>query len=141
MAPTIASARNTPIVDVGPTAKLCPFRPKLISEQPTTTLQLLETQFLQSIQRENIITKDEEARNLRVQLLLQKEENEDLLEQLAFEDDRIDALEIDQAELQAHIERIESDAQEQQAELRLKEHELATLKVRGLSWVVSIGQG
>ena len=73
----------------------------------------------------------EKARQLRVQLLLLEDDNDDLHAQLAQDDDRIDDLERRCQELQEALEACESKLESAQGDLRIKSREIETLKVRG----------
>jgi hypothetical protein len=95
-------------------------------------MQFLEFGYLDSLQKEDSIVKDENARRLRLRILLLEEENNELHEQLALEDDRVDGLECERIELQAQIEQAELDAQHFQGELRVKDRELTNAKVKEL---------
>ena len=73
----------------------------------------------------------EKARQLRVQLLLLEDDNDDLHAQLAQDDDRIDNLERRSQELQEALKACESKLESAQGDLRIKSREIETLKVRG----------
>ena len=73
----------------------------------------------------------ERVRQLRVQLLLLEDDNDDLHAQLAQDDDRIDDLERRSRELQEALEACESKLESAQGDLRIKSREIETLKVRG----------
>jgi len=94
---------------------------------------------LDSLKNEDSIVKDETARRLRLQILILEEENDELHEQLALEDDRVDVLECERIELQAQIEQAELDTQNYHAELRVKDRELANAKVDTviLAWIIT----
>lgn len=73
----------------------------------------------------------EKVRQLRVQLLLLEDDNDDLHAQLAQDDDRIDDLQTHNEELQEALEACESKLESTQGDLRIKSREIETLKVRG----------
>jgi hypothetical protein len=66
---------------------------------------------------------------LRLRILLLEGENDELHEQLALADDRIDVLEQESEELQGQYEQIQEDAHHHESELRVQTRELNNLKV------------
>ncbi|KAI9836835.1 MAG: hypothetical protein M1819_001000 [Sarea resinae] len=75
-----------------------------------------------------IICEQEETRRIRVRLLLLEDENDDLRDQLAQDDDRIDELERSLDDLRAELDEREADLQRAQTDLRAKTRESDTLK-------------
>ena len=75
------------------------------------------------------IIKDEDARRLRLRILLLENENEDLHEQLAVADDRIDGLEQEGDEVRAELDNTRDDLQRQEQESRIQARELNIMKV------------
>lgn len=90
----------------------------------------LELAYQETIRKSDFIIQDEAARRLRLQILLLEDENDELHEQLAIEDDRLDELEQDCAELQRQVEQAEVTSHRYEKELRMKARELSNLKVK-----------
>ena len=84
------------------------------------------------MRKADFIIKDEGSRRLRLRILLLESENDDLHEQLALADDRIDILEQDCEKVRAEQEHAEADACRYENELRVQTRELSNLKVRRL---------
>jgi chromosome segregation ATPase len=76
-----------------------------------------------------LIIKDEGARRLRLRILMLENENDDLHEQLALGDDRIDVLEQENQEIRSQLDRAQEDVLRQENELRTQSRELNNLKV------------
>ena len=96
--------------------------------------QLLDTRSLElayekSLRQTNIIYEIESARQLRVRILLLEDENDDLHEQLALGDNRIDILERSVQDVQDQLEIAGESLQRVQSDLRMKTREVETLKV------------
>lgn len=81
------------------------------------------------MRKTDLIIKDEDARRLRLRILLLENENDDLHEQLVFSDDRIDGLEQEGNEARAELDDTRDDMQRQEAEFRSKTRELNLMKV------------
>jgi hypothetical protein len=62
-------------------------------QQHLSKAQCLEIAYQETLRSTDMIIKDEGARRLRLQILMLENENDDLHEQLALGDDRIDVLE------------------------------------------------
>jgi uncharacterized coiled-coil DUF342 family protein len=77
----------------------------------------------------DLIIKDEGARRLRLRILLLENENDDLHEQLAIADDRIDGLEQESDEVRTELENSREDLNRRESELRSQTRELKNLKV------------
>lgn len=89
----------------------------------------LELAYQETVRKSDFIIQDEAARRLRLRILLLEDENDELREQLAIEDDRLDELEQDCAELQRQVEQAETASHRYETELRMKARELNNLKV------------
>lgn len=85
--------------------------------------------YRESIQKSDIIVHDEEARRLRLQILLLENEKDDLRERLALDDERIDILEEERDKLQLELQIRQEDASRYSNELRSKDREVNNLKV------------
>lgn len=86
--------------------------------------------YQEALLKTDLIVKDESARRLRLRILLLENENDELHEQLALADDRIDALEQEGEDLRIHLEETQEDARRHESELRLQARELNNLKVK-----------
>jgi predicted RNase H-like nuclease (RuvC/YqgF family) len=98
----------------------------------------LELAYQETIRKSDFIVQDEAARRLRLRILLLEDENDELHEHLAIEDDRIDELEQDCAELQRQVEHAENTSLRYETELRMKARELNNLKVRLLIRIIRL---
>ncbi|KAI9724947.1 MAG: hypothetical protein M1812_000223 [Candelaria pacifica] len=96
--------------------------------QQSLKIKSLELAYEQSMQRVDISYKEEEARQLRVGILLLEDENDDLHDQLTQDDDRIDNLERCVDEGRERILEVETRLQCAQGELRTKTRELDVAK-------------
>jgi uncharacterized coiled-coil DUF342 family protein len=85
--------------------------------------------YRESLLKTELIIKDEASRRLRLRILLLEGENDDLHEQLALADDRIDVLEQEGEELRGQFEEAQEGARNQETELRAQARELNNLKV------------
>lgn len=85
--------------------------------------------YAESLRKSEFIAKDEGARRLRLQVLLLEAENDDLHEQLAIEDDRIDELERETEDLQRQLDNREAQSRRDENEMRLQTRELNNMKV------------
>lgn len=101
----------------------------LTRSQHLTKSQVLEMAYQESLRKSDVIIKDESARRLRLRILLLENENDDLHEQLALADDRIDGLEQATEELQGQYDQAQEDARLQESNLRVQTRELYNLKV------------
>ena len=86
--------------------------------------------YQEALQNTELIVKDEAARRLRVRILLLENETEDLNEQLAMEEDRIDLLEQEGDGLRVQLEHSEEETRRQESDLRVQTRELHNLRVR-----------
>jgi hypothetical protein len=89
----------------------------------------LELAYQEALLKSDLTVKDEGARRLRLRILLLEGENDDLHEQLALADDRIDMLEQEGEELRGQFEHAQEDAHHHESELRVQTRELNNLKV------------
>lgn len=89
----------------------------------------LEQAYQESIRNSDLINKDEAARRLRLRILLLEDENDELHEQLAIADDRIDGLEQECSELRKQLDKAEIETRRRETELRARARELSNLKV------------
>jgi chromosome segregation ATPase len=103
--------------------------------QHFTKSQALELAYRETLLKTDLIVKDEAVRRLRLRILLLEGENDDLHEQLALADDRIDVLEQESEELRAQLEETQENARLQETELRAQTRELNNLKVRWIEVV------
>lgn len=79
-----------------------------------------------------VIIQDETERRLRVQILLLEHDNDDLQEQLAHGDDRIDELEQEGEDLKSQLEEARESVSYLETEMRTQVRELGNLRVRGV---------
>jgi chromosome segregation ATPase len=99
------------------------------SYQHITKSQGLEMAYQEALWSADLIIKDESARRLRLRILLLENENNELHEQLALADDRIDGLEQEGEDIRAQLEVAQEDSGRHEAELRIQTRELKNLKV------------
>jgi chromosome segregation ATPase len=85
--------------------------------------------YRETLRNAELIIKDEGARRLRLRILMLENENDDLHEQLALGDDRIDVLEQENQEIRSQLDRAQEDVLRQENELRTQSRELNNLKV------------
>ena len=100
-------------------------------QQHLSKAQCLEMAYQETLRNTDIIIKDEGARRLRLRILMLENENDDLYEQLALGDDRIDALEQEREELRGQLQQALEDVSRQETEIRTQTRELQNLKVSG----------
>ncbi len=98
-------------------------------EQHLTKSQALEMGYRDTLRKSELIVKDEGVRRLRFRILLLESENDDLHEQLALADDRIDGLEQEGEELRGKFDQAQEDSRRHETELRGQTRELNNLKV------------
>lgn len=101
----------------------------MTSKQHLTKSQVLEMAYQETLRSTDMIVKDESARRLRLRILLLENENDELHEQLALADDRIDGLEHEGDELRSNLEVTQEDSDRHETELRNQTRELKNLKV------------
>lgn len=94
----------------------------------------LELAYEKSLHEHNIAQESEEHRRLRVQLLLLESDKDDLLAQIAEDDDYLHRAEADQNALKERSKQMEARLKNSQGELRVKTREIETLKVYGTCW-------
>jgi chromosome segregation ATPase len=75
------------------------------------------------------IVKDEAARRLRLRIILLENENDELHEQLAVGDERIDVAEQEIEELYEKLRLAQDDLSQKEAEMRSQAREVGNLKV------------
>jgi chromosome segregation ATPase len=85
--------------------------------------------YRETLRNAELIIKDEGSRRLRLRILMLENENDDLHEQLALGDDRIDVLEQENQEIRSQLDRAQEDVLRQENELRTQSRELNNLKV------------
>ncbi|TVY58810.1 hypothetical protein LCER1_G000565 [Lachnellula cervina] len=88
----------------------------------------LEVAYQEALRNTDSIVKDEAARRLRLRILMLENENDDLHEQLALGDDRIDVLEQEGDELREQLERAQDETQRHEADARVQTRELNNLR-------------
>jgi hypothetical protein len=103
----------------------------LTVQQHLSKAPCLEMAYQETLRNTDIIIKDEGARRLRLRILMLENENDDLHEQLALGDDRIDVLEQESEELRGQLGQAQEDVCRQEAELRTQARELQNVKVGG----------
>ncbi|TVY45099.1 hypothetical protein LOCC1_G002920 [Lachnellula occidentalis] len=92
------------------------------------TASSLEVAYQEALRNTDSIVKDEAARRLRLRILMLENENDDLHEQLALGDDRIDILEQEGDELREQLERAHDETQRHEADARVQTRELNNLR-------------
>ncbi|TVY81503.1 hypothetical protein LSUE1_G001212 [Lachnellula suecica] len=97
-------------------------------ESHLSKTQSLEAAYQEALRNTDMIVKDEGARRLRLRILMLENENDDLHEQLALSDDRVDVLEAQGDELREQLERVEDDAQRHEADARVQARELSNVR-------------
>lgn len=102
------------------------MRKQLQRALQTTTLELNLARSTHSVE---IVSKDEDIRKLRFQLLLLEDENDGLHEQLQAEDVRMEELEQSLDDALARSEQKEAELQTVFNELRMKTREMEITKV------------
>ena len=93
-------------------------------------IQCLESAYEATLHNADSITKDEGTRRLRLQIWLLEDENDELHEELALDDDRIEALEQDSEDLRTQLEHALEEASRHESALRVQTRELNIMKVR-----------
>lgn len=97
--------------------------------QQTLENLVLEMTYEKACRREEAIYDGEIARQLRVQLLLLEDENEDLHAQLKHNVELMVELEQSEQELQEDLETWAGNLESAQGDLRIRNREIETLKV------------
>lgn len=90
--------------------------------------------YQETLRNADMIIKDEGARRLRLRILMLENENDDLHEQLALGDDRLDVLEQESEELRGQLGLAQEETCRQEAELRTQARELQNLKASDILW-------
>jgi peptidoglycan hydrolase CwlO-like protein len=88
--------------------------------------------YQETLRDADMIIKDEGARRLRLRIIMLENENDDLHEQLALGDDRIDVLEQESEELRGQLGHAQEDVYRQEAELRTQAREFQNLKASSI---------
>lgn len=83
----------------------------------------------EALRNTDSVVRDEDSRLLRLRILMLEHENDDLQEQLALGDDRMDNLEQDCDDLRLRLEQAQEDATRRENEGRLLNRELNNVKV------------
>jgi peptidoglycan hydrolase CwlO-like protein len=86
----------------------------------------------EALRNTDMIIRDEGSRRLRLRILMLENENDDLHEQLALGDDRIDVREQEIEELRGQLGYAQEEICRQEAELRTRARELQNLKASSL---------
>jgi benzoyl-CoA reductase/2-hydroxyglutaryl-CoA dehydratase subunit BcrC/BadD/HgdB len=109
-------------------------RHELISQQMKQELQSqkLELAYEKSTRGIDVTCEAEKLRQMRVKAMLCEDVNDDLQDQLAQDDTRFDELQNTQEELQNQLEVSTKDFERVRADLRLRDREIESLKVRPL---------
>ena len=97
--------------------------------QHLTETDSLELAYERCLKRSEILYEEENARRLRVDILLLEDDNYDLHAQLSQSDYRIDDLEGSVRDMQNQLDTMEGTAEQLRAELRMKTREVENLKV------------
>ena len=92
----------------------------------TLTFELNHERSIRSVEA---VSKDEDIRKLRLQLLLLEDENEELHNQLVSEEERSDNLEQDRDDALLRVGELGTELQEATNDIRLQTRELESLKV------------
>jgi hypothetical protein len=90
----------------------------------------LELAYQRSTQELKLILKDEDARRLRLRILLLEDLNDQLHQQLNIEGDRVNAMEKDQARVQELLKEAEAGLRRRDGEARKQTRELGDMRVR-----------
>ena len=95
--------------------------------------QSLEIAFQEALRNTDSIVRDEDSRRLRLRIVMLENENNDLHEQLALGDDRIDLLEQECEDTRLRLDQALEDAARRESEGRLLTRDLNNVKVCQLS--------
>lgn len=82
----------------------------------------------ESLRKADIIIQEESTRRLKIQLLLLQDDNNDLNEQLAEDEERIEDLEGERDTLRQELEHIEANLQQHENDSKVQARELSSLK-------------
>lgn len=99
------------------------------SSQHLTQTHYLELAYEESLRKADVLIQEEEARRLQLRILLLEDENDDLNEQLTLEDEQMEGLERERAELRNSLEHVELDLRRSENDLRTQAREMSNLKV------------
>ena len=90
----------------------------------------LESAYERSLQEFENVLRDEKARQLRLQMLLLRDENDDLSAQLATDDEHLEELVAYCKNIETQLEITGDGLQTAQSNMRIKMREIETLKAR-----------
>jgi len=91
---------------------------------------VLEVAYERSLRDPENVLRDERARQLRLQMLLLRDENNDLSAQLATDDEHLEELVVYCKNIEAQLEVVGDGLQTAQSNMRVKLREIETLKAR-----------
>jgi hypothetical protein len=91
--------------------------------------QDLNVAYNESAQTTKLLTKDEDARRLRLRIILLEGQNDELQERLILGDNRIHSLKRADDELRVQIDCTTEEARRQEHEIKAQERELQNLRV------------
>lgn len=91
---------------------------------------MLEVAYERSLRDSENVLRDERARQLRLQMLLLRDENNDLSAQLATDDEHLEELVVYCKNIEAQLEVVGDGLQTAQSNMRVKLREIETLKAR-----------
>ncbi len=91
---------------------------------------MLEVAYERSLRDPENVLRDERARQLRLQMLLLRDENNDLSAQLATDDEHLEELVVYCKNIEAQLEVVGDGLQTAQSNMRVKLREIETLKAR-----------
>lgn len=116
----------------------------IVQYKHATQTLTFELNYERSARAVECVSKDEDIRRLRFQLLLLEDENDELNNQLAEEEARVEDLEQSVIDALSQLDRSESNAQRLNNELRLKARDLDNMKVSiscvTLEFATNLGQ-
>ena len=90
----------------------------------------LEVAYERCLFQSELIYEEEKARQLRLNLILLEDNNDELQEQLLIEDRRNGDLETSMEDVQNRLEAVQSEAERLRSDLRMKNREVENLKVK-----------
>ena len=98
-------------------------------EQRTEAIHQLDLKYRGAMHQTDLIYKEEEARRLKLRVLVLRDEAATLRDQLADKDSRIRKLSKQYEDVHAQLERMDQTCQEQAAQLRSQARQQSELKV------------
>lgn len=93
-------------------------------------IHLLDKQYQDTMHRTDIVVKDEEARRLKLRVMVLRDEAGALRDQLADKDSKIRKLSQQHEDLCVQLERVNQTCANQESQLRSQARQQAELKVR-----------